>query len=212
MKEKQRRFGSKAFTLIELLVVMAILGILMGLLLPVVNEARERSRRTSCANNLRQFGQAAVMYSMDHNEAYPTNLFTLSRNGASNPKLFKCPSDARTVAAAVRSGGVNNIEDGAEFCSYLLATERNTGGGVTPITAASPANTMLACDKHGGTGAADGDIEDNETGFGGNHAGEGGNVLYVDGSVNWVNVDPEWLDANRTNTTGDVVLGTMNLH
>jgi prepilin-type N-terminal cleavage/methylation domain-containing protein/prepilin-type processing-associated H-X9-DG protein len=48
----------KAFTLVELLVVIAIIGTLVGLLLPAVQSARESSRISSCANNLKQFGLA----------------------------------------------------------------------------------------------------------------------------------------------------------
>ena len=62
---------SRAFTLVELLVVIGIISLLVGILVPALNRAKQSSENTKCLSNLRQLGMAAQMHSNDYNSRIP---------------------------------------------------------------------------------------------------------------------------------------------
>jgi prepilin-type N-terminal cleavage/methylation domain-containing protein len=87
----------RAFTLVELLVVIAVIGILIAVLLPAINAARESARRGQCVSNLRQVGIAVQSYH-EQNQKYPMGL-QMKENGTG--QLGKEPFPGTTALVAI---------------------------------------------------------------------------------------------------------------
>jgi prepilin-type N-terminal cleavage/methylation domain-containing protein/prepilin-type processing-associated H-X9-DG protein len=75
MHVRRQHSPTRGFTLVELLVVIAIIGVLVALLLPAVQSARESARRASCTNNLHQIGLALQSFHNDHKKLPPSRYF-----------------------------------------------------------------------------------------------------------------------------------------
>src|SRR3954471_13727578 len=122
-------FNRVAFTIVELLVVVAIILVLVALIIAGLPIAKERARRTSCVNNMRQFGLVLHVYGSDNGEKLPLGYSEQGEAQLARRERFNIDEHVPVITPQVRS---NLVQLGGSesflLCPSLRAPFNRRGG------------------------------------------------------------------------------------
>src|SRR5579871_2814212 len=123
---RERAKRNRGFTLIELLVVVAIIAVLVSLLLPAVQQAREAARRTQCKNNMKQLGLALMNYESSYGVFPPEKITFIATSAQSWTTMVLPFIDQQPLYDAY------NFNAEWSDSSNVLVTQANLPGWVCP--------------------------------------------------------------------------------
>jgi prepilin-type N-terminal cleavage/methylation domain-containing protein/prepilin-type processing-associated H-X9-DG protein len=148
MKHLNRR--TKGFTLVELLVVIGIIALLISILLPSLNKARETANRAKCASNLHQIGLAILLYQNDNSQLYPRTVLSTSTT-SQGPTWGTGPTAPSTPDPFNWSTQSTQMSPNDVTASFFLLLRNEQ---ITPAVFVCPSSNAEAWDYGGGSNSA----------------------------------------------------------